>query len=100
MRGPTGLPGSLAELKIVLTANPAGAAGGLVVDATDLTGDAAFTNVQIGVPFVNPRTGFSTFARTADNVFINNLNQTAVYTQAGTLTLTGLHLNASLTGAC
>lgn len=98
--GPTGLPGPLAFLKIVLTANPAVAAGGLVVDATDLTGDATFTNIQIGVPFVNPRTGAATFAQTADNVSINNLNQTAVYTQAGTFTLTGLHLTASLTGAC
>lgn len=100
MCGPTGLPGPVANLKVVLTANPAVAAGGLVVDATDLTGDATFTNIQIGVPYVNPRTGLSTFAQTADNVSINNLSQTAVYTQAGTFTLTGLHLTASFTGAC
>jgi hypothetical protein len=98
--GPTGLPAGFANLKVVLTANPAVAASGLVVDATDLTGDATFTNIQIGVPFLNPRTGAYTFAQTADNVSINNLNQTAVYTQAGTFTLTGLHLGASFTGAC
>jgi hypothetical protein len=98
--GPTGLPGPVANLKVVLSANPAVATGGLVVDATDLTGDATFTNIQIGVPYVNPRTGLSTFAQTADNVSISNLSQTAVYTQAGTFTLTGLHLAASFTGAC
>ena len=98
--GPTGLPGSLANLKVEITADPAVAGGGLVVDATDLTGNATFTNIQIGVPYTNPRTGSSTFAQTADDVTITNLHQTAVYTQAGTFTLTGLHLTASFTGAC
>jgi hypothetical protein len=99
--GPTLIPvPALANLKVALTANPAVAANGLVVDATDLTGDAVFTNIQIGVPYVNPRTGATTFAQTADNVTINNLNQTAVYTQAGTFTLTGLHLSASFAAAC
>jgi hypothetical protein len=98
--GPTGLPGPLANLKVEITANPAVAAGGLVVDATDLTGNATFTNIQIGVPYTNPRTSSSTFAQTADNVSITNLHQTAVYTQAGTFTLTGLHLTASFIATC
>lgn len=96
---PAPLPGSL---KVVLTANPA-VATNLVVDATALTGDATFTNIQIGVPApagIPDPGAIGTFAQVADHVNINNLSQTALFTQAGTFTLTGLNLGASLVSTC
>jgi hypothetical protein len=99
--GPTGLPGGLANIKVTLLASSADATGGLTVDATDLLGtQAIFNNMQIGVPVTSSRTGSSTFGQTADGVTINGLNQTAVYTQAGTFTVNDLHLSAAFTSSC
>lgn len=95
---PTGLGN---YLKVTLSATNADATGGLVVDATDLSGGTAvFNNIQIGVPVTSSRDGKSTFGQTADGVSITGLTQTAVYTKAGTFTLTGLHLSAALVGSC
>jgi len=98
--GPTGLPGPFANLKVVINASSADATGGLVVDATHLTGGTAtFNNLQFGVP-VTGRTG-TTFGETADGVSITGgLKQDAVYTQAGTFTLSGLDLSASFASSC
>lgn len=99
--GDTGLPiPGWQKLIVTLQATSADATNGLIVDATDLaaTGTATFDNIQIGVP-VTGRTG-STFGQTADNVTIGNLSQDAVYTQAGTFTLHGLHLSATHAAAC
>jgi hypothetical protein len=98
--GPTGLPGPFANLKVVLSASSANATGALIVDATHLTGGTAtFNNIKIGVP-VTGRTG-TTFGQTADAVSITGgINQEAVYTQAGTFTLSGLDLSASFASSC
>jgi len=99
--GPTSIPlPGWQYLIVTLQATTADATNGLIVDATDLqsTGTATFDNIQIGVP-VNGRTG-STFGQTADGVTITNLSQDAVYTQAGTFTLHGLHLSASHASSC
>jgi hypothetical protein len=80
--------------------NPA-TADNLVVDATALSGDATFRHINIGqdpttftaVPGVKvPSADLGTFGQQADTVTINNLNQTALATTAGTFTLPGLHL--------
>lgn len=76
----------------------------LVVDADQLSGDAKFTNINIGqdastvneVPGITGRPGV--FAQQADTVTINNLRQHAYATTAGTFTLPGFSL--SLGGAC
>jgi hypothetical protein len=99
--GSTGIPlPGWQKLIVTLQATSADATNGLIVDATDLTasGSAVFDNIQIGVP-VNGRTG-STFGQTADNVTIGGVNQDAVYTQAGTFTLHGLHLSATHAATC
>lgn len=94
-------PAGSVYLKVTLSATNADATGGLVVDATDLSGGTAvFNNIKIGVPVVSSRDGSTTFGQTADGVSITGLTQTAVYTQAGTFTLTGLHLSAALVGSC
>lgn len=94
--GPTGLPGKLAYLIVELSASTADASGGLVVDATKLdANDATFNNIQIGVKGPG-----GTFAQTADGVTINGLDQTAVYTQAGTFKLSDLGLSARLDSSC
>lgn len=99
--GPTGLPGPFANIKVILGATKADATGGLIVDATTLDGtQAIFNNIQIGVPVTSSRTGATTFGQTADGVTINGLNQKAVYTQAGTFTLSNLHLAASFASSC
>jgi uncharacterized protein DUF6230 len=99
--GDTGIPiPGWQKLIVELQATSADATNGLVVDATDLTasGTATFDNIKIGVP-VTGRTG-STFGQTADGVSINGVNQDAVYTQAGTFKLSGLHLHASHASSC
>lgn len=94
--GPTGMPGPFAYLVVELTASKADASGGLIVDATKLNAaDATFGNIQIGV-----RGPGGTFAQTADDVTINSIDQTAVYTQAGTFKLTDLGLSAHLQSSC
>ena len=91
---PTGLPSPIDHAKMVVKANPA-TASNMVVDATSLTGSATFTNFQMGVPVTSARTGTPTIGQTADNVTIDNLNQSAVYTSAGTFSLSDLSLGVS-----
>jgi hypothetical protein len=102
--GPTGLAGPFANLKVTLTATSADATGGLVVDATSLDGGlATFNNIQIGVPVLSDRgqAPAYTFGQTADSVSITGgISQNAVYTQAGTFALTGLHLSAAFASSC
>jgi hypothetical protein len=77
----------------------------LVVDATALAGDATFTTMQIGrdastlnaVSGVTGPKGF--FAQQAATVTINNLEQTALATTAGTFTLPGLRLGLNVNGS-
>jgi hypothetical protein len=114
---PAPLPGFL---KITAgTGTPASAAN-LVVDAvnatgtsTALSGDASFTNINIGqdASTLNSISGFDpnspantntplkgTFGQQASAVTITNLRQTALATTAGTFTLPGLGLGFSSSG--
>lgn len=77
----------------------------LVVDATDLTGNATFKNINIGqdasklteVPAAGGQAGG--FGQQAQSVSITNLHQVAWATNAGTFTLPGFHLQVG-GGAC
>jgi hypothetical protein len=93
---PTGL-GAINDnwkyLVVELSAKSAHAQGGLTVDATKLDGaTATFNNIEIGVPLFPG----GPFSQKADGVTITGLDQTAVYTQAGTFKLEDLHLSAYL----
>jgi uncharacterized protein DUF6230 len=76
----------------------------LVVDSSQLSGDASFNNINVGedasqlneVPGVTGNPGV--FAQQADSVTINNLKQTNYATTAATFTLPGLSLGFSSTG--
>jgi Family of unknown function (DUF6230) len=76
----------------------------LVVDSSQLSGDATFSNIDVGqdastlneVPGVTGNAGV--FAQQADHVTINNLRQTNYATTAATFTLPGLSLGFSSTG--
>jgi hypothetical protein len=76
----------------------------LVVDSSQLSGDATFNNISVGqdastlneVPGVTG--GAGVFAQQADSVTINNLRQTNYATTAATFTLPGLSLGFSSTG--
>ena len=76
----------------------------LVVDSSQLSGDASFNNIDVGqdastlneVPGVKGSAGV--FAQQADHVTINNLRQTNYATTAATFTLPGLSLGFSSTG--
>lgn len=75
-------------------------ASNLVVDAPLLTAsDATFTNINIGQDLGNALGGASNgnFAQAASHVSIDNLNQLAVGTSAGTFVLNGLNLSATFT---
>lgn len=105
--GPTGLGGINAGwtyLVVELTADSADATGGLIVDATNLSGaTATFDNIQIGVPAPNgipDPSAVGSFAQTADGVSIGTLSQKAVYTQAGVFKLTNIGLSAHLSATC
>ncbi len=71
----------------------------LLIGMKDLTGDAEFTNINIGQDAGTLRSGgpeargeTGGFGQQADEVTISGLRQTAVSTTAGTFTLTGLQL--------
>lgn len=74
-------------------------ASNLVIGLTELSGDATFTNIQIGsdagvisdTPILTGQ-----FGQRADSVVIEDLQQTAYSTTAGTFRLTGLHLEVLL----
>jgi hypothetical protein len=66
----------------------------LLIDMTDLKGDATFGNINIGQDASTlsraGREGF--FGQKSETVRIENLKQVALSTTAGTFRLTGLHL--------
>jgi Family of unknown function (DUF6230) len=100
-----GLPGG-GNLLVTIDAggggNPA-TASNLVVDAPLLTAsDATFTNINIGEDLGSASGGAANglFSQTATHVSINNLNQLAVSTSAGTFTLTGLTLSSTFVATC
>ncbi|HEX5496062.1 MAG TPA: DUF6230 family protein [Mycobacteriales bacterium] len=75
-------------------------ADNLVIDVTQLSGDATFTNIEIGRDAFTLNKGPSgvtgaqnTFGQQADTVHINSFQQSALSTNAGTFTLPGLHLS-------
>ncbi|MEU8523603.1 DUF6230 family protein [Streptomyces sp. NPDC048577] len=74
----------------------------LFVDATQLSGDASFTDIEIGRDASTLDKGpddaqgmQDLFAQQADTVRITDLRQTAWATNAGTFTLSGLNLKIS-----
>jgi len=82
--------------------NPA-TASNLVVNAPLMTAsDATFTNINIGQDLgtASGGTADGLFSQAASHVSINNLNQLAVSTSAGTFTLTGLTLSSTFVATC
>jgi hypothetical protein len=102
-----GVPGT--PLNMVLKAGggakPAHAED-LIIDMTDLSGDATFTNINIGQDASTlggpaGSGGLSgSFGQRADHVVINNLSQTAYATSAGTFELPGLTLGFTTKAGC
>jgi hypothetical protein len=79
-------------------------ASDLLIDMTQLSGDATFTNISIGQDASTLTKGPANavgvaggFGQQADRVVITNLKQVAWSTSAGTFTLNGLDLHVSLT---
>ncbi|MFD9723782.1 DUF6230 family protein [Streptomyces sp. NPDC059072] len=77
-------------------------ASNLFVDATQLSGDAVFSNIEIGRDASTLDKGPAEaqgmqdlFAQQADTVRIGNLQQTAWATNAGTFKLSGLRMDIS-----
>jgi len=77
----------------------------LLIDMSQLSGDATFTNIDIGMDASSLKKGPDGavgqpggFGQQADHVTINGLKQVAWSTSAGTFTLNGLDLHVSLTG--
>jgi hypothetical protein len=101
------VPGT--PLKMVLKAGGDGTpahATDLIIDMTDLSGDATFTKINIGQDASTlggpdgsgGRAG--TFGQRADHVTITNLSQTAYATSAGTFELPGLSLGFTTGAGC
>ncbi|SNT64983.1 hypothetical protein SAMN05421812_11964 [Asanoa hainanensis] len=91
---------------VVLTINAGGngkpaTANNLLLDITDLRGDATFTNIEIGRDAGSLDKAATsgepgTFGQQSDRIVINDLKQVAWSTTAGTFTLTGLHLKVNV----
>ncbi|OLE35471.1 MAG: cholesterol esterase [Actinobacteria bacterium 13_1_20CM_3_68_9] len=80
-------------------------ATGLLIDMTQLSGDATFQNISIGQDASTLDKGPSTavgqaggFGQQADSVVITGLHQIAWSTSAGTFALNGLDLSVSVSG--
>jgi hypothetical protein len=94
------VPDRLAPVPIVLTINAGGGgtpatARGLLIDMDSLGGNATFTNIDIGRDAADlgaPQPFHGTFGQSAESVVINDLQQVARATSAGTFALTGLQL--------
>lgn len=94
----------IGDISLNLTAgkkNPVEASN-LFVDATQLSGDAVFSNIEIGRDASTLDKGPAEaigmqdlFAQQADTVSITDLHQTAWATNAGTFKLSGLSMNIS-----
>jgi hypothetical protein len=109
------VPTPLGDLVIVLKAGGGGTpatATDLVLDTNQVNADAVFTNVNIGADaadvakkvniqgFQGQRGAFKsgTFAQVVDHAVLTGVRQTAYSTTAGTMTLKGLSISASLGG--
>jgi len=75
-------------------------ADNLLIDMTQLSGDATFTNINIGqdASTLSSKAVAGGFGQGADKVVIKNLSQTAWATTAGTFTLPGLNLGLGSSG--
>jgi hypothetical protein len=77
-------------------------ADNLLIGLTELSGDATFKNIDIGLDASTVTKGGDAkgavggFAQQADSVTITGLRQTAYSTQAGTFKLTGLNLKINV----
>ncbi|HEY7175452.1 MAG TPA: DUF6230 family protein [Micromonosporaceae bacterium] len=96
-------PTPLGTVVLKLTAGGGGTpahADNLLIDMTQLSGDATFTNINIGqdASTLSPRGVAGGFGQAADKVEIKNLSQTAWATTAGTFTLPGLKLGLGSDG--
>jgi hypothetical protein len=95
-----GVSGKTGWLKLTAgDGNTPAHAVGLIIDMTHLQGDATFTNINIGqdASDLNPTRGQTGgFGQAADGVEIDNLDQTAWSTTAGTFTLPNLDLSVSM----
>ncbi|MET0491715.1 MAG: DUF6230 family protein [Actinoplanes sp.] len=101
------VPGSPVSLTIRAgrDADKPAKATNLLIGMSELSGDAVFTDINIGAeaktlglggPDAHAET--SGFGQEAKHVVITDLKQTAVSTTAGTFTLTGLNLKINLPG--
>jgi hypothetical protein len=91
---------------VVLTINAGGGgkpatANNLLLDLTELRGDATFTNIEIGrdagtLNKAGTKGSPGAFGQQADRIVITNLKQVAWSTTAGTFTLTGLRLKVNV----
>jgi Family of unknown function (DUF6230) len=78
----------------------------LLIGMSELSGDATFTNINIGADASKLTKGGDKahgtqgwFGQEADGVVITDLKQTAYSTSAGTFTLTGLNLKVNMPGS-
>ncbi|MDG4822330.1 DUF6230 family protein [Asanoa sp. WMMD1127] len=93
-------------MPVVLTINAGGngkpaTAVNMLIDMTELRGDATFTNIEIGrdagtLNKANSKGQPGSFGQQADKVVINNLKQVAWSTSAGTFTLNGLRMKVNV----
>jgi hypothetical protein len=93
-------------MPVVLTINAGGGdepatASNLLIDMTELSGNATFTNIEIGrdastLDKANSKGLKGMFGQQADRIVIDNLRQVAWSTSAGTFTLNGLRLKVNV----
>lgn len=96
-------PTPIGTVVLKLTAGGGGTpahADNLVIAMTQLSGDATFTNINIGqdASTLSSKGQVGGFGQGADKVVIKNLSQTAWATTAGTFTLPGLNLGLGSSG--
>jgi Family of unknown function (DUF6230) len=96
-------PTPIGTVVLKLTAGGGGTpahADHLLIDMTQLSGDATFTNINIGqdASTLSSKAQAGGFGQGADKVVIKNLSQTAWATTAGTFTLPGLNLGLGNSG--
>jgi hypothetical protein len=98
------VPGTSISLVIRAGKDKPATATGLLIDMTQLSGDASFDNISIGQDASTLTKGPGPVGQPggcgqqADKVTINNLRQVAWSTSAGTFNLNGLDLHVSLSG--
>jgi len=93
------------NISLVIKAGNGSTASDMVIDMSQLSGDATFGNIAIGQDASTLDKGPSGavgaaggFGQQADTVKITNLRQVAWKTTAGTFTINGLDLHVSLSG--